>query len=185
MFNIFLKTTLREVFFFFLRELSFEYADKGLSSQSCGFSSSHVWMWELGHKESWALKNWCFWTVVLQKALENYLDYKQIQPVNLKGNRSWIFTGRTDAEAEAPILLPPNGKNWLIWKDPNARKGWRREEKGITEDEMVGWHHRFDGYELEQAPGVGDGQGCLAYCSPRDCKESDTTEWLNWTEYVF
>ena len=122
-------------------------ADKGPSSQSYGFSSSRVWMWELNHKESWAPKNWCFWTVVLEKTLESPLDCKEIKPVSPKGNQSWIFIGKTDAEA--PILWPPNGKNWLIWKDPDAGKDWRREEKGTTEDEMVGWHHQLDGHEFE------------------------------------
>ena len=103
------------------------FANKGLSSQSHGFSSSHVWMWELDHKESWALKNWCFWTVVLEKTLESPLDCKEIQPVNPQGNLSWIFTGRTDAEAEAPILWPPEGKKWPILKDPDAGKDWRQE----------------------------------------------------------
>ena len=110
------------------------------------FSSSHVWMWELDHKESWVPKNWCFWTVVLEKTLESPLDFKEIQPVNPKGNQSWLFIGRTDAEAETPILWPPDAKNWLIGKDPNAGKGWGQEEKGTTEDEMVGWHLWLDGW---------------------------------------
>jgi len=135
-------------------------------------------MWELDYKESWAPKNWCFWTVVLEKTLESPLDCKEIQPVNAKGNQSWIFIGRTDAEA--PILWPLDVKNWLIWKAPDAGKDWRREEKGTIEDETAGWHHRLDGHEFEQAPGVGDGQGRLACCSPWGHKESDTTEWLNW-----
>ena len=115
-------------------------------------------------KESWALKNWCFWTVVLEKTLENPLDCKEIQPVHPVGNHSWIFIGRTDAEA--PITWPPDAKNWLIGKDPDTGKDWRQEEKGTTEDEMVGWHHRLDGNNFEQALGVGNGQGSLAYCSP-------------------
>ena len=115
------------------------------------FSSSHVWMWELYYKESRAQKNWCFWTVVLEKTFESLLDCKEIQPVHPKGNQSWIFIGRTDAEAETPILWLPNVKNWLIWKDPDAGKDWSWEEKGTTEDEMVGWHHRLDGHEFEQA----------------------------------
>ena len=155
-------------------------ANKGPSSQSFHFSSSHIWMWELVQKESWALKNWCFWTVVLEKTLESPLDSKEIQPVHPKGNQSWLFIGKTDAEAETPILWPPDGKNWLIEKDPNAGKDWRLEEKGITEDKMVGWHHQLDGHEFEQAPGVGEGQRGLVYCNPWGCKESDTTEWLNW-----
>ena len=136
------------------------------SSQRYAFSSSHIRIWELDYKESWALKNWCFWTVVLEKILESLLDCMEIQLVNPKGNQSWIFTGRTDAEAEVLILWPPAAKNWLIWKDPGAGKDWRQEEKGMTEDEMVGWHHPLDGHEFEQAPGVGDGQGSLSCCSP-------------------
>ena len=141
----------------------------------------HVWMWELDCKESWAPKNWCFWTVVLEKTLESSLDSKEIQPVNPKGNQSWILIGRTDAEAATSILWPPHVKNWLIGKDPDGdEKDWRWEEKGITEDEMVGWYHQLDGHEFEQATGAGDGQGSLACCSPWGCKESDTTEQLNW-----
>ena len=151
-------------------------------SQSYGFSHGHVWMWELDYKESWEPKNWCFWTVVLEKTFESPLDCKEIKPVNSKGNQSWIFIGRTGAEAETPILSPPDAKNWLIGKDPGVGKHWRQEEKGTAEDEMVGWRHRVDGHEFEQAPGVGDGQGSLACCSPWGRKESDTTEPLNWTE---
>ena len=116
-------------------------ADKSLSSQSYGFSSSHVWMWELDYKERWVLNNWCFWTVVLEKTLESPLDCKGIKPVNPKGNKSWIFIGMTDAEAEAPILWPRDGKNWLIGKDCDSGNEWRQEEKGMTEDKIVGWHH--------------------------------------------
>ena len=136
-------------------------------------------MWELDCEESWVQKNWCFWTVVLEKTLESPLDYKEIKPVNPEGNQSWMFTGSTDAETEAPILWPPDAKNWLIGKDPDAGKDWRREEKGTTEDEMVGWYRRLDGNEFEQALRVGNGQGSLACCSPWDCKHSDMTE-LNW-----
>ena len=124
-------------------------ANKGPSSQSYGFSSGHVRMWELDYKEIWVLKNWCFWTVVLKKTLESPLDYKDIQPVHPKGNQSWIFIGRTDAKAETPILWPPDGKSWLIGKDPDAGKDWRQEEKGTTVDEMVGWHHQLNGHEFE------------------------------------
>ena len=124
------------------------FVNKGSSSQGYGFSSSHVWMWELNYKESWAPKNWCFWTVALEKTLESPLGCKETQPVHPKGNQSWIFIGRTDAEAETPILWPPDMKSWLIWKDPDAGKDWR-QEKGITEDEMVGWHHWLDGHEFE------------------------------------
>ena len=127
------------------------FTNKGLSSQSYGFSSSHVWMWELDYKESWALKNWCFWTVVLEKILESPLNGKDIQPVHPKGNHSWIFIGRTDAEDETPILWSPDAKNYLIWKDSDAGKDWSQEEKGKTEDEVVGWHHWLDGHEFEQA----------------------------------
>ena len=137
---------------------------------------------ELDYKQSWALKNWCFWTVVLEKTLESPLDCKEIQPVNRKGNQSWIFIGRTDAEAEAPILLPPDVKNWLLGEDPDAGKDWRQGENGMIEDEMVGWHHRLDGHECEQALRVGDGQGSLECYSPWARKESDIPEWLNWTE---
>ena len=122
-------------------------------------------MWELDYIESWALKNWCFWTVVFEKILENPLDSKEIQPVHPKGNQSWTFIGRTDTEAETPILWPPDVENWFIGKDPDVEKDWR-QEKWMTEDEMVGWHHWLDGYEFEQALGVGDGQGSLACCSP-------------------
>ena len=125
------------------------FANKGPSSQGYGFSCGHVWMWELDYKESWALKNWCFWTVVLEKTFESPLDRKGIQPVNPKGNQSWIFTGRTDAEAETPILWLLDVKNWLIWKDPDSGKDWRWEKKGMTEDEMVGLHHLLNGHEFE------------------------------------
>ena len=139
-------------------------------------------MWELDHKESWALKNWYFWTVVLEKTLESPLDCKEIQQVHPKGNQSWIFIGRTDAEAEIPIIWPPDVQRWLIWKDPDAGKDWRWEEKGTTKDEMVGWHHWLNAHEFELALGVGDGQGSLVCCSPWGCRESDTTERLNWAE---
>ena len=155
------------------------FADKGPSSQSYDFSSSHVWMWELAYKESWEPKNCCFWSMVLEKTLESPLDSKEIQPVHPKGNQSWIVIGRTDAEAETPILWPPDVKNWLIGKDPDAGKDWR-QKKGAAEDEMVGWHHQLYGHEFEQALGVGDGQGSLACCGPSGHKESDTTS--NWTD---
>ena len=139
-------------------------------------------MWRLDHKESWTLKNWCFWTVVLEKTLERPLDCQEIKPVNPKGNQSWIFIGRNDAETETPILWPPDSKNWFIGKDPDAGKDWRQEEKGTTDDQMVGWHHQHDGHEFEQALGVDDGQGSLACCSPWGHNESHMTEWLNWTD---
>ena len=154
-------------------------ANKGPSSQSYGFSSGHVWIWELDYKESWAPKNWCFWTVVLEKTLESPLDNMEIKPVNLKVNQSWIFIGRTDAKAETPVLWPPDAKNWLIGKDPDAGKDWRQEGNGMTEDEMVGWHHRLNRHEFEQTLGVVDGQKSLVCCSPWGCKESGMTEWLN------
>ena len=158
------------------------FANKGVSSQSYSFSSSHVWMWQLEYKESWAPVNLCFWTVVLEKTLRSPLDCKEIQPVHPKGKKSWIFIGRTDAETETPILWPPHVKDWLIGKDPDVEKDWRQEEKGTTEDEMVGWHHQCEGHKFEQALGVGDEQGSLACCSPWGHKELDTTEQLNWTE---
>ena len=145
-----------------------------MSFQSYVFSSSHVWIWELDHKEGWVPKNWCLWTVELEKTLESPLDRK-IKPVNPKGNQSWIFLGRTDAEA--PILWPPDVKSCLIGKDPDAGKDWG-QEKGTTKNEMVGWHHRFDGHEFEQALRDG-GQGSLACCSPWGRKESDRAERLN------
>ena len=134
------------------------------------------------HKESWAPTNWCFWTVVLEKTLESPLDCEEIKPVNPKENESWILTGRTDAEAEAPILWPPDAKTWLTGKDPDAGKDWRQWEKWMTEDKVVGWRHQLGGHEFEQAPGVGEGQGSLVCRSPWGCKELDTTERLNWTE---
>ena len=124
------------------------FANKGLSSQSYGFTTSHVQMWELDCEEGWVPKNWCFWTVVLEKTLESPLDYKEIQPVHPKGNQSWVFIGRTDVEAETPILWPADAKSCFIWKDPDAGKHLRQEEKGMTEDEMVGWHHWLNGYEF-------------------------------------
>ena len=130
------------------------------------FSSSHVQVWELDHKEDWALKNWCFRTVVLENTLESPLDCKEIKPVSSKGNQPLIFIGRSDAEAETPILWPPDVKNWLIGKDPDSGKDWREEEKGMTEDEIVGWYYWLNGTEFEQAPGAGDGQGSLTCCSP-------------------
>ena len=137
-------------------------------------------MWELGYKEIWELKNWCFWSVVLEKTLESPLDYKEIQPVPPKGDQSWIFTGRTDAEAEALILWPPDGKNWLIAEDPDAGKDWRQEEKGMTEDEMVGCYHWLNGHGFGSTLGVGDGQGGLACCHPWVTKS--WTQLSNWTE---
>ena len=155
------------------------FTNKGPSNQSYGFSSSHVWMWELDHKEGWTSKNWCFQTVVLEKTLESPLDCKEIKPVNPKGNQSWIFAGKTDAEAEAPIFWPPDVKNWLLRKDPDAGRDWGQEEKGTTEDELVGWHHQLDGHQFEQASGDDEGQGSLARCCPWVAK---SWTWPNnWT----
>ena len=131
-----------------IKKQRYYFANKGLSSQGYGFPSGHVWMWELDCKEGWAPKNWCFWTVVLEKTLESPLDCKEIQPVHPKGAQSWVFIGRTDVEAETPILWPPDVKSWLIWKDPDAGKDWRQEEKGTTEDEIVGRHHQLSGHEF-------------------------------------
>ena len=139
-------------------------------------------MWELDHKESWVPKNWCFWTVALDKTLESPLDCKEIQPVHPKGDQTWVFIGKTDVETETPILWPPHAKSWLIGKDSDAGRDWKQEEKGTTEDEMARWYHRLDGHEFEHALGVGDGQGSLVCCSPWGRKELDMTERLNWTK---
>ena len=136
-------------------------------------------MWELDHKEDWGPKNWCFQIVMLEKMLESPLGRKEIKPVNPKGSQPWIFTGRTDAETEAPILWPTAGKSWVIGKNPDAGKDRRQGEKGMTQGEMVGWYHRLNGHEFEQALGVGGGWGSLASCSPWGGRELDTTEWLN------
>ena len=138
-----------------------------------------IWMWQLGHKENWVLKNWWLWTVVLEKTLESPLDCKEIKPINPNGNQSWLFIGRTDAEAEAPLLWPLDVKSWLTRKDPDVGKNWRQKEKGTTEGEIVGWHHQLNGLEFEKAPGVGDRQGSMVCYSPWGHKESDMTEWLN------
>ena len=153
-----------------------------MGTMGYGFSSGHVWMWELDCEESWAPKNWCFWSVVLEKTLESPLDCKEIQPVHCKGDQPWEFFGRNDAKAEIPVLWPPHVKNWLIGEDSDAGRDWGQEEKGTTEDEMAGWHHWLDGREFEWIPGVGDGQGGLACCDSGGHKESDMTERLNWTE---
>ena len=135
-------------------------------------------------EEGWALKNWCIWTVVLEKTLESSLDCKEIQPVHSEGNQPWDFFGRNDAKAETPVLWPPHAKSWLFGKDSDAGRDWVQEEKGMTEDEMAGWHHWLDGRESEWTPGVGDGQGGLMCCDSWGRKESDTTEQLNWTEHI-
>ena len=150
------------------------FTDKGPFSQSYGFSSSHVWMWDLDSKESWAPKNWCFWTVVLEKTLESPVDCKEVKLVNPKGNQLWIFIGRTtDAEAEASVLWPPDMKSRLIRKDPDAGEDWGQEEKRTIEDEMVGWHHQLDGHDFERALGDGEGQGSLV-CAVRAVTKNQT-----------
>ena len=161
-----------------LKSRDINFGDKGLSSQSYGFSCCHVWMCELDHKEGWTLKNQCFLTVRLENTLESPLDCKEIKPINPKGNQPWIFIGRTDAETEAPILWPPDAKNWLIRVDPDAGKDWRREKR-TAEDQMVGWHHRLSGHEFEQTLGVGEGQGSLVCWSPWGLKESYMIEQLS------
>ena len=153
------------------------FANKGPSSRSYGFSRGHVWMWELDYKESWVLKNWCFWTVMLEKTLESPLDRKEIQPVHPRGNQSWIFIGRIDAEAETSTLWTTNAKSWLIGKDPDAGKHWRQKEEG-TEDEKVGWH-QLNGPNFEQTLGDSEGKGSLERCSLWDHKELDMTDQLN------
>ena len=149
-----------------IKEQRHHFASKGPSAQSYGFSSSHIWMWEINHKQDWTLKNWCFWTVVLEKTLESPLDSKEIQPVNPKGNQPWIFIGRTDAEAEAPILRLPDSKSQIFGKEPDVGKDWRQEEKGTTDDEVVRWHHHLSIHEFEQALEDSNGQGSLLCCSP-------------------
>ena len=139
-------------------------------------------MWEVDCEESSVLKNWWFWTVVLEKTLESPLDCKEIQPVHSNGDQSWVFIGRTDAKVETPILWPPHVKCWLIGKDSDAGRDWGQEEKGTTEDEMAGWHHQLDGHGFQWAPGVDDGQGGLACCNSWGRKETDMTERLNWTD---
>ena len=150
------------------------FAIKGPYNQSFGFSSSHVWMWEMDHKEGWAQANWCFWITVLEKTPENPLGCEEIKLINPKGNQPWIFTEKTEIEAETAILWPPDAKSWLICKDPDAGKDWR-QEKGTTEDEMVGWHHQLNGHEFEQIPGDSEGQGNLVCWSPWSRKELDVT----------
>jgi len=159
-------------------ESLFKSRDITLPNFSCG----HVWMWELDCEEGQVPKNWCFWTVVLEKTLESPLDCKEIQPVHSEGDQPWDFFGRNDAKAETPVLWPPHAKSWLIGKDSDAGRDWEQEEKGTTEDEMTGWHRWLDGRESQWTLGVGDGQGGLACCDSWGRKESDTTERLNWPE---
>ena len=142
-------------------------------------------MWDSDHKDSSVLKNWCFWTVVLEKTPENLLDCKEIKPVNPKGNQSWIFIGMTDAEAEAPILWPPDTKSWLIGKDPDAGKDWRQKEKGMTEVKMVGWHHRLNGHEFELALGVGDGQGSPMLQSMNSQSQTRLSNWVELNRQIY
>ena len=150
------------------------FTHKSLYSQSYGFSSSQLWVWKLDHKEGWALKNWCFCTVFLEKTLVTPLDSKEIKPVNPKGNQRWIFTGRTDAGAEATILWPPDAKNWLIGKDPDPGKYWRWEEKGKTEDEVVGWNHQLNGHEFEQTLGDSERDRAAWCASVHEVAKSQT-----------
>ena len=157
-------------------------ANKGLSSQIYGFSSGHVWMWKLDHKESWGLENWCFWTVVLEKTPESPLDCKEIKPVNSKENQSWIFIGRTDAGAEAPILWQPDRNKWLIWKDPDAGKDWVQEEKGTTEDEMAAWHHQLNGHGFGRLRELVMDREAWRAMVHGGRKELEMTEGQNWTE---
>ena len=162
------------------------FANKGPSIQSYGFSKNHVGMWVSGHKESWALKNWCFWTVVLEKTLESPLDCKEIKPVNFKGNQFWIFIGRTDAKAEVLILWQPDVKNWLLRKDPDAGKDWRQEEKGITEDEMAGWHHQLNGHWVWTSSGSwwwSGKPGMLQYMKSQSVGHNWMNE-LNWADFL-
>ena len=160
------------------------FANKGQCSQGYGFSCGHVWMWELDCEESWAPKNWCFWTVVLEKNLESCLDCKEIRVVHPR-DQSRVFIGMTDYEPETPVLLPLHPKSWLIGKDPDTGRDWGQEKKGMTEDQMAGWNHRLDGHEFEWTPEVGDERGVLACCSSWGRNDSDTTEQLNWTDLSF
>ena len=163
-----------------IKEQRHYFANKGPSSQGYGFSSGHVWMWELDYKERWVPKNWCFWTVVLEKTLESPLDCKKIQPVHPKGNQSWVFIGGTDVEAETQLLWPPDSESCLIWKDPDAGKDWGQKEWGMTEDEMVRWHHGHNGHGFGWTLGVGGGQEAW-HAAVHGVSRSRT--WLSdWTE---
>ena len=162
-----------------IKQQRHHFANKGQYSQSYAFSSSYVWLWELDCKKGWALKNWCFRIVVLEKALEGLLGSKEMKLVNPKGNQPWIFIGSIDAEVEAPIFGHLNAKSWFIGKDPDVGKDWKQEEKGATEDEMAGWHHQLNGLEFEWTLGDSEGQGGLWCFSSWVRKESDMTEQLN------
>ena len=166
-----------------IKKQRYYFTNKCPSSQGYSFSCGHVRMWELDCEESWVLKNWCFWTVVLEKTLESSSDCKEVQPVHPKGNQSWAFTGKTDVEAETPILWPPYGKSWLIWKDPDAGKDWKQEEKRTTEDEMVGWHHRLRNMSLSKLLELV--MDSLTCCCSWGRRELDSTEQLNWTELTW
>ena len=157
-------------------------ANKGPSSQGYGFPSGHVWMWELDYKESWAPRNWCFWTVVLEKTLESHLDCEKVQPVHPKGNQSWVFIGSTDVWSWTSNTLATWWEELTHLKRPWCWERLRAGGKGMTQDNMVGWYHRLNGHGFGWTPGVGDGQGGLASCGSWFGKELDTTEWLNWTE---
>ena len=161
------------------------FANKGPSSQGYGFSSGHVWMWELDCEESWAPKNWCFWTVVLEKTLGSPLDCKEIHPVHSEGDQPWVFFGRNDAEAEASVLWPPHAKSWLIGKDSDAGRDWGHEEKGTTEDEMAGWHHRLDGCEFGWTPElVMDREAWRAVIHGVTKSWTRLSDWTDWTEFL-
>ena len=158
---------------------------RNISSQGYGFSCGHVWMWELDCEEGWAPKNWCFWTVVLEKTLEILLDCKEIQPVHSEGDQPWDFFGGNDAKAETPVLWPPHAKSRLIGKDSDAGRDWGQEEKGTTEDEMAGWHHWLNGHESEWTPGVGDGQWGLTCCDSWGCRvRHDWATDLIWSDLM-
>ena len=158
-----------------IKKQRYHFTDEGPYNQSYGLFSNQVGTWELDHKEGWSLKNWCFWAVALEKALESPLNSKEIKPVNPKGNQPWIFIGRTDAEANAPGVWQSDARNQIIGKDPDTGKDWRQEEKRVAKNEMVGWHHQLNGDEFEQTPGNGEEKGSLTYCSLLSHKESDTT----------
>ena len=160
-------------------------ANKGLSSQGYGFSSSRVWLWESDYKESWVPKNWCFWTVMLEKTLESFLDTKEVQPVHPKGNKSWIFIGRTDVEAETPILWPLDAKSCLIGKDPDSGKNWGQEEKGATEDEIFGWHHWLNGHGFGLQELVMDREAWCAAAHEVVKSQIRLSAWTELNEIVF